>query len=42
VSWLGQLLIYLSPFLDSTGKRQGWHDKLAKTIVIKNPRLVKR
>jgi len=28
------LLVYLSPLFDSSGRRQGWHDKVAKTIVI--------
>ncbi len=28
------LLIYLSPFFDSSGRRQGWHDKLARDVVI--------
>jgi uncharacterized RDD family membrane protein YckC len=31
---LGALLIYLSPFFDSSGRRQGWHDKLARDVVI--------
>jgi uncharacterized RDD family membrane protein YckC len=26
---------YLSPFFDNSGRRQGWHDKAANTIVIK-------
>jgi uncharacterized RDD family membrane protein YckC len=29
------LLMALSPFFDGTGKRQGWHDKAAKTRVVK-------
>jgi uncharacterized RDD family membrane protein YckC len=28
------LLCELSPFFDSLGRRQGWHDKAAKTIVV--------
>jgi uncharacterized RDD family membrane protein YckC len=28
------LLVYLSPLFDDSGRRQGWHDKVAKTIVI--------
>ncbi|MFH8840366.1 RDD family protein [Streptomyces sp. NPDC017868] len=35
VCGIGQLLVYLSPFFDSTGKTQGWHDRAAGTIVIK-------
>lgn len=31
---LASALIYLSPFLDSSGRRQGWHDKLARDVVI--------
>jgi len=27
------LLCELSPFFDNQGRRQGWHDKAAKTIV---------
>ena len=32
---IGQILVYLSPFFDSTGHNQGWHDKVAKTVVIR-------
>ncbi|HST80160.1 MAG TPA: RDD family protein [Kineosporiaceae bacterium] len=32
---VGQFLVYLSPFFDSTGHNQGWHDKVAKTVVIR-------
>ncbi|HEY9372364.1 RDD family protein [Streptomyces sp.] len=32
---IGQLLVYLSPFFDNSGKLQGWHDRAAGTIVIK-------
>ncbi|WJV46697.1 RDD family protein [Streptomyces flavofungini] len=32
--FIGQLLVYLSPFWDNSGKQQGWHDKAAKTMVI--------
>jgi uncharacterized RDD family membrane protein YckC len=28
------LLVYLSPLFDNSGRRQGWHDKIAKTVVI--------
>lgn len=28
------LLVYLSPLFDGSGRRQGWHDKLARTVVI--------
>jgi uncharacterized RDD family membrane protein YckC len=35
IGGFGQLLVYLSPFFDNTGLRQGWHDKVAKTVVVK-------
>jgi uncharacterized RDD family membrane protein YckC len=28
-------VVWLSPFFDSSGKRQGWHDKVAQTVVIR-------
>ncbi|MVO83621.1 RDD family protein [Streptomyces sp. p1417] len=31
---IGQLLVYLSPFWDKSGKQQGWHDTVAKTMVV--------
>ena len=31
----GSVLVYLSPLFDSSGRRQGWHDKVAKTVVVK-------
>ncbi|MGH3738272.1 MAG: RDD family protein [Micromonosporaceae bacterium] len=31
---IGALVVYLSPFFDNSGKQQGWHDKVAKTLVI--------
>lgn len=34
VCGIGTLIVYLSPFFDNSGKRQGWHDKVAKTVVI--------
>jgi uncharacterized RDD family membrane protein YckC len=34
LGYLWVLLCELSPFFDSQGRRQGWHDKAAKTIVI--------
>ncbi|MFC7217407.1 RDD family protein [Streptomyces polyrhachis] len=34
---IGQLLVYLSPFFDGSGKLQGWHDRAAGTVVIKKP-----
>ncbi|MEV0800574.1 CHAT domain-containing protein [Kribbella sp. NPDC050281] len=42
IAWIpgllfGSIILYLSPFWDSTGGRQGWHDKLAGTIVVKQP-----
>jgi uncharacterized RDD family membrane protein YckC len=27
-------IVYLSPLFDSTGRYQGWHDKVAKTLVV--------
>ncbi|MEU1848026.1 RDD family protein [Streptomyces sp. NPDC019990] len=33
---IGALLVYLSPFWDKSGRQQGWHDKAASTMVIKN------
>lgn len=33
----GGLAVYLSPFLDKTDRRQGWHDKVALTVVMKEP-----
>uniref|UniRef100_UPI0020281ED3 RDD family protein n=1 Tax=Actinotalea sp. C106 TaxID=2908644 RepID=UPI0020281ED3 len=30
---VGQWVVYASPFFDSSGRRQGWHDKAAGTIV---------
>lgn len=32
---IGQILVYLSPFFDNSGKLQGWHDRAAGTVVIK-------
>lgn len=34
VCGIGQLIVYVSPFFDSTGRNQGWHDKVAHTFVI--------
>lgn len=34
---IGSLLVYLSPFWDNQNRFQGWHDKLAHTLVIKKP-----
>jgi uncharacterized RDD family membrane protein YckC len=31
---IGQLVVYLSPFWDNTRRNQGWHDKVAKTLVV--------
>ena len=31
---IGELLVYVSPFFDSSGRQQGWHDKVAKTQVV--------
>ena len=33
--YLPGFLVYLSPAFDSSGRVQGWHDKVAKTVVIK-------
>lgn len=30
----GAIIVFCSPFFDNSGKRQGWHDKAAKTVVI--------
>ncbi|MFI9784807.1 RDD family protein [Kitasatospora sp. NPDC051984] len=32
---IGQVLVFLSPFFDNSGKLQGWHDRAAGTVVIK-------
>jgi uncharacterized RDD family membrane protein YckC len=32
--FVGQLVVFLSPFFDSTKRNQGWHDKVAKDLVI--------
>jgi uncharacterized RDD family membrane protein YckC len=34
VCGIGQYVVYLSPFWDNTQRLQGWHDKVAKTLVI--------
>ena len=35
VTWLGALLLLISTIgLDRSGKRRGWHDRLARTIVL--------
>ncbi|MGY0018159.1 RDD family protein [Streptomyces sp. cg35] len=31
---IGALLVYLSPFWDKSGRKQGWHDKVASTVVV--------
>ncbi|MFF4251203.1 RDD family protein [Streptomyces sp. NPDC001663] len=33
---IGQLVVYLSPFWDKSGRQQGWHDKAASTMVVQN------
>lgn len=35
VSGVGHLLVYLSPVFDRSPARQGWHDVVAKTMVIR-------
>lgn len=32
----GQLLVLLSPLFDGTGRRQGWHDRMASTVVVRS------
>lgn len=34
VPGVGPALVYASPLFDSTGRRQGWHDKAAGTVVL--------
>jgi uncharacterized RDD family membrane protein YckC len=34
VPLLGPALVAVSPFFDRTGRRQGWHDKVAGTVVV--------
>jgi uncharacterized RDD family membrane protein YckC len=34
VCGIGQYVVYLSPFWDSGQRLQGWHDKVAKTLVV--------
>lgn len=36
VCGIGQLIVYLSPFWDKSGRQQGWHDKAASTMVVQN------
>jgi uncharacterized RDD family membrane protein YckC len=31
----GAVLVYVSPYFDDSGRRQGWHDKVARTVVVK-------
>jgi uncharacterized RDD family membrane protein YckC len=38
---LGEALVLLSPTFDSSGRRQGWHDKMAGTLVIEAPRIIR-
>jgi uncharacterized RDD family membrane protein YckC len=38
---LGAALVLLSPTFDSSGRRQGWHDKMAGTLVIEAPRIIR-
>ena len=33
-SFIGLGVIWLSPLFDNTGRQQGWHDKVAKTLVV--------
>jgi uncharacterized RDD family membrane protein YckC len=34
IGWIGTLLCFLSVTFDSSGRRQGWHDKVANTVVV--------
>lgn len=34
IGGLGSLVCLISPTFDSTGRRQGWHDKVANTVVV--------
>lgn len=34
VGWIGTLACYVSPTFDNSGRRQGWHDKVANTVVV--------
>lgn len=34
IGWIGTVVCYVSPTFDSTGRRQGWHDKVANTVVV--------
>ena len=34
VGWIGTLVCYVSPTFDSSGRRQGWHDKVANCVVV--------
>lgn len=34
VCGVGQLVVLLSPLWDSAGRRQGWHDKVARSVVL--------
>lgn len=36
VGGFAALTCWLSPLFDSSGRQQGWHDKVAKTVVITN------
>lgn len=33
---IGELIVFLSPFWDKSGRQQGWHDKAASTMVVQN------
>ena len=35
VCGIGQYVVFLSPFFDSSGRQQGWHDKVAHTQVVR-------
>jgi uncharacterized RDD family membrane protein YckC len=35
---VGTVVVYLSVLFDKSGRRQGWHDKVANDVVIKTPK----
>ena len=39
IGGLGTLLCYISFTFDGSGRRQGWHDEVASTLVVKNVRV---
>lgn len=39
---LGSLLVLLSPTFDSSGRRQGWHDKMGSTLVVEGSKSINK